>query len=105
MEYEGIVIRPPSEALLTPQPKLKAILEYLQGKIPGLRRVGIYGNAKSILRKSVEELKELKDRKLGIVYLGVETGDEELLKRIQKGATYQQMVEAGRRVKEAGITL
>ena len=93
------------DALIIPQPKLKAILEYLQGKIPGLRRVGIYGNAKSILRKSVEELKELKERKLGIVYLGVETGDEELLKKIQKGATSHQMVEAGRRVKEAGITL
>ena len=57
------------DALIIPQPKLKAILEYLQEKISGLRRVGIYGNAKSILRKSVEELKELKDRKLGIVYL------------------------------------
>jgi len=93
------------DALIIPQPKLKVILEYLQEKIRGLRRVGIYGNAKSILRKSVEELKELKERKLGIVYLGVETGDEELLKKIQKGATYRQMVEAGRRVQEAGITL
>jgi radical SAM superfamily enzyme YgiQ (UPF0313 family) len=93
------------DALIIPQPKLKAILEYLQEKIPGLRRVGIYGNAKSILRKSVEELKELKDRKLGIVYLGVETGDEDLLNKIQKGATFEQMVAAGRRVKEAGITL
>lgn len=93
------------DALIIPQPKLKAILEYLQEKIPGLRRVGIYGNAKSILRKSTEELKELKDRKLGIIYLGVETGDEELLKEIQKGATHDQMVAAGRRVKEAGISL
>jgi len=93
------------DALIIPQPKLKIILEYLREKIAGLRRVGIYGNAKSILRKSVAELKELKERKLGIVYLGVETGDEALLEKIRKGATYQQMVEAGRRVKEAGITL
>jgi radical SAM superfamily enzyme YgiQ (UPF0313 family) len=93
------------DALIIPQPKLLAILEYLQQKIKGLRRVGIYGNAKSILRKSVEELKALKERKLGIVYLGVETGDEELLSKIQKGATYDQMVAAGRRVREAGITL
>ena len=70
-----------------------------------MRRVGIYGNAKSILRKSVEELKELRDRKLGIVYLGVETGDPALLEKIRKGATYDQLVEAGRRVKEAGIRL
>ena len=93
------------DALIIPQPKLLAILDYLREKIHGLRRVGIYGNAKSILRKSVDELRDLKSRKLGIVYLGVETGDPSLLERIHKGATYEQMVEAGRRVKEAGITL
>jgi radical SAM superfamily enzyme YgiQ (UPF0313 family) len=93
------------DALIIPQPKLIAIFDYLNQKITGLRRVGIYGNAKSILRKSVEELRELRDRKLGIVYLGVETGDAALLEKIRKGATYDQMVEAGRRVKEAGISL
>lgn len=93
------------DALIVPQPKLKTIFEYLRKKIAGLRRVGIYGNAKSILRKSVDELKELKENKLGIVYLGVETGDEALLEKIRKGATYRQMVEAGRRVKDAGISL
>ena len=93
------------DALIIPQPKLISIFDYLKQKIFGLRRVGIYGNAKSILRKSVEELRELGDRKLGIVYLGVETGDAALLEKIRKGATYEQMVEAGRRVKEAGISL
>jgi radical SAM superfamily enzyme YgiQ (UPF0313 family) len=53
----------------------------------------------------VEELKELRDRKLGIIYLGVETGDPALLEKIHKGATYEQMVEAGRRVKKGGISL
>jgi histone acetyltransferase (RNA polymerase elongator complex component) len=53
----------------------------------------------------VEELKELRDRKLGIIYLGVETGDRALLEKVRKGATYEQMVEAGRRVKEAAISL
>jgi radical SAM superfamily enzyme YgiQ (UPF0313 family) len=93
------------DALIIPQPKLVAILDHLDEKLTGLRRVGVYGNAKSILRKSVEELKALKERKLGIVYLGVETGDPALLEKIRKGASYEQMVEAGRRVKEAGITL
>jgi radical SAM superfamily enzyme YgiQ (UPF0313 family) len=93
------------DALIMPQDRLIAILQYLKEKLPGLRRVGIYGNAKSILRKSVEELKALKALKLGIVYLGVETGDPTLLDKIRKGASYDQMVEAGRRVKEAGITL
>ncbi len=93
------------DALIMPQPKLLAIFDDLNEKISGLRRVGIYGNAKSILRKSVEELKALADRKLGIIYLGVETGDPALLEKVRKGATYEQMVEAGRRVKEAGISL
>jgi radical SAM superfamily enzyme YgiQ (UPF0313 family) len=93
------------DALIMPQDKLIAILQYLKEKLPGLRRVGIYGNAKSILRKTVEELRALKALKLGIVYLGVETGDQTLLEKVKKGASYEQMVEAGRRVKEAGITL
>ena len=93
------------DALIMPQDKLLAILQYLKEKLPGLRRVGIYGNAKSILRKSLEELRALKALKLGIVYLGVETGDQTLLEKVRKGASYEQMVEAGRRVKEAGITL
>jgi radical SAM superfamily enzyme YgiQ (UPF0313 family) len=93
------------DALIIPQPKLLAVLDHLNERIAGLRRVGIYGNAKSILRKNVEELKALKERKLGILYLGVETGDPALLERIGKGATYEQMVAAGRRVKEAGINL
>lgn len=93
------------DALIIPQPKLLTILQYFNEKITGLRRVGIYGNAKSILRKSVEELRALKEKKLGIIYLGVETGDEKLLQKVHKGVSYEQMVAAGRRVKEAGITL
>jgi len=93
------------DALIIPQKRLLEILEAVQKHLPGVRRIGTYGNAKSILRKSVEELCELKEHGLGIVYLGIETGNEELLLKIRKGATYDQIVEAGRRVKEAGITL
>jgi len=93
------------DALIIPQKRLLEILEAVQKHLPGVRRIGTYGNAKSILRKSVEELCELKEHGLGIVYLGIETGNEELLLKIRKGATYDQIVEAGSRVKEAGITL
>lgn len=93
------------DALIIPQPKLLDIFDTLNRKISGLRRIGIYGNAKSILRKEVSELKALAERKLGIVYLGVETGDEALLEKVRKGANYAQMVEAGRRVKKVGILL
>jgi len=93
------------DALIIPQKRLLEILEAVRKHLPGVRRIGTYGNAKSILRKSVEELRELKEHGLGIVYLGIETGNEELLRKIRKGATYNQIVEAGKRVKEAGITL
>jgi radical SAM superfamily enzyme YgiQ (UPF0313 family) len=93
------------DALIIPQDRLRPILQAIGANIRGVKRVGCYGNAKSILRKTKAELIELRELGLKIVYLGVETGDETLLKKIVKGSTYAQMVEAGRRIKEAGITL
>jgi radical SAM superfamily enzyme YgiQ (UPF0313 family) len=93
------------DALIIPQGRLEEILKLINDNIPTVKRIGTYANAKSILRKSVDELKKLKESGLKIIYLGVETGHVELLKKTQKGATYEQMVEASRRVKEAGILL
>jgi radical SAM superfamily enzyme YgiQ (UPF0313 family) len=93
------------DALIIPQLRLVEILTYLNSTFPKLQRIGMYGNAKSILRKSVDELKLLKEHKLGIIYLGIESGDEETLSTIHKGVTRAQMVEAGLRVKAAGIKL
>jgi len=93
------------DALIIPQPELVRILSYLKLKIKGLERVGIYANAVDILKKDAEQLKELKDLGLGIIYLGLETGNAEVLKRIKKNATAEQMVRAARRVKKAGILL
>ena len=93
------------DALIIPQADLLRILDYLNLKIDGLERVGIYANAVDVLKKSVEELKELKARGLGIVYLGLESGNPEVLKRIRKNASAEQMIRAAKRVKEAGILL
>ncbi len=93
------------DALIIPQPDLIRILSYLKLKIRGLERVGIYANAVDVLKKSVEELRELKEMGLGILYLGLESGNAEVLRRIRKNATAEQMVRAARRVKEAGILL
>jgi radical SAM superfamily enzyme YgiQ (UPF0313 family) len=93
------------DAIIIPQTRLEEILILIKRYLPTLERIGSYANAKSILRKSVDDLKKLKDLGLKIVYLGVETGNAELLKKIDKGATYEQMVEAARRIKEAGIEL
>jgi len=93
------------DALIIPQKELIRILSYLKAKLRGLERVGIYANAKDILRKSVEELKALKELGVGIIYLGLESGDPEVLKRIKKNGTVDQVIQAARRVKGAGILL
>jgi len=93
------------DALIIPQPRLMEIMDYLNERLLRLRRVGIYANTKGVLKKTTDELRELKEAKLGIIYLGVESGDEVVLERVRKGATYERLLEAGARVKEAGIKL
>lgn len=93
------------DALCIPQARLAEICRRIHEILPSVKRIGIYGNAKNILKKSVEDLEELRSLGLGIIYMGVETGDEELLEKIQKGANFAQLVEAGKRVREAGILL
>jgi len=93
------------DALIAPQPILVGVLKHLDEKFPYLEKVGTYATPQAALIKSVDELKELNRLGLKIAYMGVETGDEELLKKVNKGVSYDQMVEAGRKIKEAGITL
>ncbi|MFC2034792.1 radical SAM protein [Chloroflexota bacterium] len=93
------------DALVYPFPKLIEVLQYLNDKFPKLRRIASYTTAQDILRRSVSELNELRKLKLCIFYMGIESGDEEILQRIRKGVNYSQLVEAGKRVKKAGIVL
>lgn len=93
------------DALICPQRLLVEVLKYLNLKFPHLEKIGTYATPRSGMIKSVDQLKELKQLGLKIVYMGVETGDEELLKKINKGASYDEIVEAGRKIKQAGITL
>lgn len=93
------------DALIIPQKRLVQIMKSIRTNIRGVKRVGTYANAKSILRKTQDELIELKKIGMGIIYLGIETGNAELLEKINKGVTYEQMVQAGHRIKAAGIFL
>jgi radical SAM superfamily enzyme YgiQ (UPF0313 family) len=86
-------------------PKIKEVLEYLGQKFPELERISCYATPQDILRYDLDELKTLKDLKLGMFYLGVESGNEEILQDIGKGVNSRQMLEAGKKVKAAGITL
>lgn len=93
------------DALIIPQKKLLEILEQIATHLPWVKRVGAYANTKGIGRKSVEELKELRQLNLGILYYGVETGDDEIRAAIDKGSIAAACIEMGQRVKEAGILL
>ena len=92
------------DALIAPQRILVGVLKHLNQSFPYLDRIGTYATPRAALIKSIDELKELNNLNLKIAYMGVETGDEALLTKIKKGATYDQIVEAGRKLKQAGIT-
>lgn len=84
---------------------LLEILQTLREAFPSLRHVGIYAGPRSTLAKSPDELKTLRAAGLRKAYLGVETGDDELLKNINKGASCGEMLQAGQNLIEAGINL
>ena len=84
---------------------LLAILTKLYQTFPSLRHVGSYVGPQSTLSKSMEELRTLRLAGLTKAYIGVETGDEELLKKVKKGVGYDQMLEAGQNLIAAGINL
>ncbi len=92
-------------ALAMDSDNLLAVLQELYQTFPSLERVGIYANPSDLLGKSLAQLEALKKAGLGIIYLGVETGNEVLLERVRKGATADEILQAGLRAKEAGIPL
>jgi len=93
------------DALILPQARLLRLLKAIRQALPWVTRVGIYGNAKSLRSKTLEDLRILRDNGLGIVYMGLESGDDTTLVNIRKGVKVQTMVEMGRKVVEAGIKL
>ena len=90
-------------ALVLSTSKLVEIMEYLYDVNPGIERITMYANVGDILRKSVDDLIELKNNGLEMVYIGFESGDDIVLDRIKKGASFSETVEASKKLKEAGI--
>ena len=73
--------------------------------MPWVNRISLYGNTKSILRKTVEELQNLKELGLDRIYMGLESGHNPTLKNIKKGVDVQQMIQAAEMVRAAGLFL
>ncbi len=85
--------------------KLAEIIEYARHLFPEAKRVSSYGGARFLRGKSPQGLASLKEAGLDIIYLGLESGDDEVLEMVDKGVGSEDMIEAARRVKEAGIAL
>ncbi len=92
-------------ALCMDTKELLRILRYLKSVFPTLQRVAIYATPMDLLNKRLEELIMLKEEGLKLIYLGIESGDDLILKEIKKGVNSQEMIEAGKKAIKAGITL
>ena len=92
-------------ALAMDTSELLDTLRVLYNELPALARVGAYGYAKDVRNKSVDDLRKLKDAGLGIVYLGLETGDDELLKWARKGIDSAENIAACKKIRDAGVPL
>ena len=84
---------------------LVEILNYLKKTFPSIERITTYARAKTVSQKTVEELCDLHRAGLSRIHIGLETGYDPLLKYIQKGVTAEEHIDAGRKVKESGISL
>jgi radical SAM superfamily enzyme YgiQ (UPF0313 family) len=93
------------DALIIPQKRLLQILQAVQQRLAWVTRVGVYANSKSLKMKTLEELKTLKAHGLGIAYMGLETGDDHTLQKINKGAAAKDMIAMGRKARSAGLKL
>lgn len=84
---------------------LEKLLLTISHTFKGMGRIGVYANGKSILAKSDDELRCLKELKLNTLYMGLESGDNETLRAMNKQETAEEMIEAGRRAQAAGLRM
>jgi radical SAM superfamily enzyme YgiQ (UPF0313 family) len=99
----GTVFIGDSNSLVAKTERLVKILETLFSSFPHIQRVTSYARAKTIAKKPLEDLIKIRQAGLSRLHVGLETGDRELLKEIQKGATPEEMIEAGKKAKKAGF--
>jgi len=92
-----------SNSLVLETKALVEILRHLYKTFPSAQRVTSYARARTLSKKPMDELKEIRKAGLTRLHIGLETGDPELLEEIKKGATPEQMVEGAKRAKEAGF--
>ncbi len=105
MQYSRVdrIFLADGDALCLSNDKLLYILKAINELFPECSRVGIYGSAKDALRKTPEELRELKANNVGIIYIGAESGSDQVLKAIEKGSDARELIEGVRKIEDSGI--
>jgi len=93
------------DPMAAPTEYLVKVLDLMNRRFPSLERISTYAGPTNLMAKSQEELGMLKERKLDLLYLGIETGNDELLRRIGKGATAGQIVAGSRKALQAGLRI
>lgn len=93
------------DVLILSHKRLVLLFQQIRKTLPWIRRISLYGNARAVRSKSIDQLIELKSLGLDRVYLGLESGSDMVLQSVRKGETAASMVEAAERVRQAGLFL
>jgi radical SAM superfamily enzyme YgiQ (UPF0313 family) len=96
---------PSGNTIAMPTHDLAEICQFARESFPNLERITVYGSARFILKKGLDDMKKIAEAGLSRIHLGLESGDDIVLERVKKGSTAAEQVEAGRITLEAGIEL
>jgi len=94
-----------SNAIIVKTDTLVEIVVHLRESFPSIERITSYARAKTILKKDAGDLRRLREAGLSRLHMGLESGDDEVLERVKKGATSREMIDAGRKAMDAGFEL
>lgn len=104
-QYVEKIFLADGDALVCKMKDLERILNFIQQNFKECKQVTLYGSPRSILMKKQDELKKLKELGISMIYMGLESGNDEVLAYMKKGVTSQEMIEAANKVKNANIRL
>ena len=96
---------PAGNTMAMPTGNLAEICRFVTATFPSLQRITVYGSSQYLAKKGLEDLKELREAGLKRIHVGLESGDDVVLKKVKKGTTVSEQIEAGGMAKKAGIEL
>lgn len=99
------VFFPAGNSIAMPAPDLAAICRYSKAKFRGLQRITVYGSSRYIAKKGPAQMAELAEAGLSRIHVGLESGDDVILKKVKKGTNASEQIKAGKMVKKAGMEL